>query len=238
MLMGEAAEQWQRPVGRGFGGGKGGGFGGKGGDGGKGGKGGAVGAPAQTPPPGYLCYRCSKPGHFIAQCPTNGDPRYDKAVVRRAPVGIPKSMLKKLAPPPPEGAEPDPNARGGLIDRDGSIVAMVADEAQFAKATERRRDHLEDVAVPEELKCPVTHTLFRNAVLLPCCGASVSDDAIAQALVEDASGNGATCSLCGRGGVSVDEVLPNQQLRAAVTAFQNDVRGAAAGKGAVPSCAA
>ena len=34
--------------------------------------------------------------------------------------------------------------------------------------------------MPEELRCSVTKSLFRDAVLLPCCGVSVSDDAIGQ----------------------------------------------------------
>ena len=37
--------------------------------------------------------------------------------------------------------------------------------------------------VPEELRCPVTKSLFRDAVLLPCCGVSISDDAIGQVRV-------------------------------------------------------
>jgi len=38
--------------------------------------------------------------------------------------------------------------------------------------------------VPEELSCPVSQSLFRDAVLLPCCGISVSDDAIGQARID------------------------------------------------------
>merc|ERR1719502_284877 len=107
---------------------------------------------------------------------------------------------------------------------------MVADDKQFAQATERRRAELAVGDVPAELRCPMTNALFRNAVLLPCCGASVSDDAISQALVDDGAGAGATCVLCQTSGVRIDEVLPNRQLRDAVTAFLKDNKagGAAA----------
>ena len=118
--------------------------------------------------------RCGKPGHFIAACPTNGDPKFDKPAHRMRPVGIPKSMLKKVAPPPSEGAEADAS-RSGLVDRDGSLVTMVAYDTSFFRATERKKDHLEAVSVPDELKCPVTKQLFRNAVLLPCCGAGEAE---------------------------------------------------------------
>ena len=97
-------------------------------------------------------------------CPTNGDSRYDKPVKNRAPVGIPKSMLKRVAPAPAEGADGEPSA--GLVDADGYTVTMVADDAQFRKATEKVQPQLETTAVPDELKCPITKTLFRNAVLL------------------------------------------------------------------------
>ena len=45
----------------------------------------------------------------------------------------------------------------------------------------KHQAQLDAEQVPEELRCPVTMRLFRDAVLLPCCGVSVSDDAIGQA---------------------------------------------------------
>ena len=45
----------------------------------------------------------------------------------------------------------------------------------------KHQAQLDAEQVPEELRCPVTKRLFRDAVLLPCCGVSVSDDAIGQA---------------------------------------------------------
>lgn len=30
------------------------------------------------PPPGYVCHRCHVSGHWIQDCPTNGDPKFDK----------------------------------------------------------------------------------------------------------------------------------------------------------------
>ena len=53
----------------------------------------------RTPPPNYVCFRCNKPGHYIQFCPTNNDPKFDIAR-RRAPVGIPRSQLKRVAGPP------------------------------------------------------------------------------------------------------------------------------------------
>ena len=246
MLMGAAQAEWTRDGGKGggrggFGGGGyggrgGGGFGGGGKGGGKGGADGAVGAPLRAPPPGYICFRCNKPGHFIAACPTNGDPKFDKPAKQMRAVGIPRSMLKRVVPTAAEGADGD-EPRGGMVDLDGSSVKMVADDAQFLRTTEKSKAVLDSAALPDELRCPITKTLFRNAVLLPCCGASVSDDAIAQALVEDAGGAGATCVLCETKGVRIDEVLPNRQLRDAVAAFLADAQsqgGRGAGRKGAP----
>lgn len=46
-------------------------------------------------PPGYICHRCNKPGHFISVCPTNGDPDFNRRV-KRGGVGIPSSFLTRI----------------------------------------------------------------------------------------------------------------------------------------------
>ena len=121
---------------------------------------------------------------------------------------------------------------------DGSIAKMVADTDTFNKARDAakqgERERAVEAEVPAELRCPVSRSLLRNAVLLPCCGASVSDDAIGTALVEgtvaeweatDAAA-GATCTLCGTQGVRVDEVIPNHiiQLEGAGRRLNSDIR--------------
>ncbi|KAK9086835.1 hypothetical protein Syun_029229 [Stephania yunnanensis] len=46
----------------------------------------------RAPPASYICRRCNIPGHFIQDCPTNGDPNYDIKKLK-SPTSIPKSML-------------------------------------------------------------------------------------------------------------------------------------------------
>eukprot|EP00967_Tisochrysis_lutea_P137741 scaffold247697_cov39-Tisochrysis_lutea.AAC.1 len=178
----------------------------------------------RTPPPGYVCYRCRQQGHFIQNCPNNsvadGGDEGTATHVRRAPVGIPLSRLQKIA------SSGDADVSGGFLMADGSIARMVADERQFSKVTSKSREKVDTEAVPEELKCPITKKLFRDPVVLPCCGASVSSDAVLQALIDDPSSDGTTCSLCGATGVKVDEVIPNKQMRDALKAFFEDVKHA------------
>lgn len=35
---------------------------------------------SRAPPPGYVCFRCGMFGHFIYDCPTNGDPTFNVVV--------------------------------------------------------------------------------------------------------------------------------------------------------------
>jgi len=49
----------------------------------------------KQPPPSYVCHRCNQPGHYINNCPTNGDPNYDFHKVKK-PTGIPRVFLKPV----------------------------------------------------------------------------------------------------------------------------------------------
>lgn len=90
-----------------------------------GGYGGSHADRAPTPGPNYVCHRCGKPGHWIDQCPTNGDPTFDKVRVRR-PTGIPQSMLRSV---------PVPSSGTGLQLRSGQFVTLQPNEEEFARQT-------------------------------------------------------------------------------------------------------
>lgn len=116
-----------------------GGRGSRGGRGGRGGRGahgynggqqyghGSNNYPDRAPRPSanYVCHRCNLPGHWIDQCPTNGDPSYDKIKVR-APTGIPRSMLRQVDAP---------ESGTGLQDSSGQFVTLQPNEEEFARQT-------------------------------------------------------------------------------------------------------
>lgn len=91
----------------GAGGGRGRGSGGRG----RGGRGLGI------PPYGYVCHRCNIPGHYIEDCPTNGDPAYDFKRVRY-PTGIPSSMLEK-------------DDQGGLLMPNGERARLKPNRKKF-----------------------------------------------------------------------------------------------------------
>lgn len=80
---------------------------------------------APRPSANYVCHRCNQPGHWIDQCPTNGDPTYDKIKVR-APTGIPRSMLRHVDAP---------ESGTGLQDSSGQFVTLQPNEEEFARQT-------------------------------------------------------------------------------------------------------
>jgi hypothetical protein len=71
-------------------------------------------------PPDYRCPRCEAVGaHWLQDCPTHGDPTYDRKRVR-PPVGIPMTRLAR-------------SNEGGLVLPDGQMGTLVANEDAFAR---------------------------------------------------------------------------------------------------------
>lgn len=73
----------------------------------------------QIPPPNYVCFRCNQTGHYINQCPTNGDPEFDQKRLRN-PVGIPMSRLGV-------------SSEGGLNLPGGQVGSLIPNEDVFQR---------------------------------------------------------------------------------------------------------
>ncbi|XP_067042946.1 E3 ubiquitin-protein ligase RBBP6-like [Acropora muricata] len=156
-------------------------------------------APGVPVPHNYVCYRCGKPGHFIRNCPTNGDNRFDVPKAKRT-TGIPRTFLDTT-----EGAASPP--AGG---RSSPSLSTEVDSKTKGKGANVKK-------VPSELKCPTCSNLLTDAVLIPCCGTSYCDECIRNYLLE----NDLTCPSCGTENVSPDSLVINKQLRQAVNTFKN-----------------
>lgn len=71
-------------------------------------------------PAEYRCPRCEVYGaHWIQDCPTHGDPTYDRKRIR-PPVGIPMTRLAR-------------SSEGGLVLPDGNTGTLIANEDAFAR---------------------------------------------------------------------------------------------------------
>ena len=103
-------------------------------------------------------------------------------------------------------------------------MAIMPQERQFRRLVERGAgqaaaglgdaDRARMVAdAPPHLVCPVSKDLLRDAVMLPCCGESASEDAARSAL--NRTGR---CPLC-QSSMTADRLVPNRSIRAAVATF-------------------
>lgn len=160
----------------------------------------------KVPPSQYVCHRCGKSGHFIQDCPTNGDPNFNIKKVKRAN-GIPTSFLQKVDPTLA-------GEKGIMVLPGGQVAVMRPNEAGFVKEVE---SSIQIVEIPSTLKCPLCKGLFRNAVLTPCCGRSFCETCITTHLLEKSK---STCPNCQKK-LSVKSLVPNVSLNENVLAFRN-----------------
>ena len=63
-------------------------------------------------PPDYSCHRCHQPGHWISDCPTNGNKDYDVIQIKNA-TGIPRQCLEIT------------DQKDGSVVMDGGVTAQI-----------------------------------------------------------------------------------------------------------------
>ncbi|XP_057999872.1 E3 ubiquitin ligase PARAQUAT TOLERANCE 3-like [Hevea brasiliensis] len=152
----------------------------------------------KIPPEGYVCHRCKVRGHFIQDCPTNGDPNYDCKRLR-PPTGIPKSMLM-------------PNRGGSYVFSSGATAVLQPNYHAFEKEIfgclpSKRSWSASDL--PPELLCPLCKQVIKDAVLTSkCCFKSFCDKCIRVHLITSKL----KC-VCGATNILTDYLIPNMTLR-------------------------
>lgn len=70
--------------------------------------------------------------------------------------------------------------------------------------------------IPEDLICAICKGIFKDAVMIPCCGSSFCDECVRTALLESEDNE---CPDCKEKGTSPGSLIPNRFLRNAVVAF-------------------
>ncbi|SAM05561.1 hypothetical protein [Absidia glauca] len=171
--------------------------------------------PQRVPPATYVCYRCGQKGHYINQCPTNGDKEYDKHPRIKRTTGIPRSFLKVIDAP----KDAVKSGTGGLmVTPKGDIVVAQADSSTWdqhmAKAATALGgdilDLYDSIPAPDYAQCPLCQGLMREATVTPCCGASFCDECIRGHLLE----NDFRCFDCQQPiHQGLDGLVPNGEVR-------------------------
>ncbi|KAI8136885.1 DWNN domain-containing protein [Fennellomyces sp. T-0311] len=183
--------------------------------------------PQRIPPPTYVCYRCGQKGHYINQCPTNGDKEFDKHPRIKRTTGIPRSFLKVIEEP----KNAVKSGTGGLmVTPKGDLVVAQADSSTWDKHVAKSAatinlgtatagdllDLFDQIPVPSHLQCPICEGLFREATITPCCGASFCDECIRGFLLE----NDFSCQDCQKQIPNgLDGLIPNMDVRASVDSY-------------------
>lgn len=87
------------------------------------------------------------------------------------------------------------------------------DPTEVQKVVEEKKEP------PEDLLCSICKGIFRDAVMIPCCGSSFCDECIRTALLESDDNE---CPECNEKGTSPGSLIPNRFLRTNVAAFLTD----------------
>ncbi|KAF2272197.1 DWNN-domain-containing protein [Westerdykella ornata] len=173
-----------------------------------------VNVPAHDPPPGYVCYRCQKKGHWIQVCPTNDDPDFKPVARAKRTTGIPRSFLKTVEKPPEGDLE---DARGVMLNADGEYVKVMVDtkswekfqqKATAVKAQAASADADQKEMEKRGLLCPIDERLFNNPVKTPCCETTYCHDCIENTLLD----RDLVCPNCEKVGVIIEELVPDEDM--------------------------
>ncbi|CAH1719391.1 unnamed protein product [Chironomus riparius] len=141
-------------------------------------------------PQHYRCHRCHKSGHWIKNCPMNPPMKEHHTKVR--------AENKKMTGIPRSLRENPPNMK----------------EPETPQIVEQKKE------IPEDLLCSICKNIFKDAVMIPCCGSSFCDECIRTSLLESDDNE---CPECSEKGTSPGSLIPNRFLRNAVAAFQSDM---------------
>jgi E3 ubiquitin-protein ligase RBBP6 len=70
--------------------------------------------------------------------------------------------------------------------------------------------------IPEEIICTICKGIYRDAVMVPCCGSSFCDECVRTALLESENNE---CPDCNEKDTSPGALIPNRFLRKSVADF-------------------
>ncbi|KAL7005028.1 Protein mpe1 [Cystobasidiomycetes sp. EMM_F5] len=176
-------------------------------------------APDRPVPPGYVCYRCGQPGHWIQDCPTNDKPDWENKPRIKRTTGIPKSFLQTVEGPSKDGE----NQPGMMITADGSFVIARPDAASWEKhravVANLTENDIQNMAPTDpDLTCPLCNRLLRDAVKTPCCSTSYCEECIHNYLSE----NDFVCPQCESKIKSLKNLVRDEDRRARAKQYLED----------------
>ena len=178
---------------------------------------------ADTPPPWYRCHRCGQNGHFVQSCPTLT--AEDQALLKNVKQarGIPRAFLQKATEEDLKRA-----GTGGYLSATGELLmlrqATAEEKTRIVGETEtqRLRKFFGDAqweVQKELLTCGLCGTLFKEAVVTPCCSSVCCKECLMKhlektfsILAEENTRKNRQCVNC-PAIIQLDQVIPDIRLQ-------------------------
>lgn len=170
-------------------------------------------------------------GHWLQECPENGNPAFDDIRRVKRTMGIPRSQLKvveksstKATDGTIEDAKPPP---GVMIDASGNWVVAEPDKVAWNRYQEKAN---KSAAAQEEaargskelqergLECSIDKRLFIEPTKTPCCQMTYCKECITNALLDD----GLQCPNCGKEGVPIDDLEQDEEMVVKIRSFEKE----------------
>ncbi|TGZ74093.1 hypothetical protein CRM22_001135 [Opisthorchis felineus] len=154
--------------------------------------------PYGVPPAAYICHKCGLPGHWIHNCPGVRDKTgkmMDVKSVKR-PTGIPQDFLLEV----------DAGTPGAYLGKSGKYMVPIKDAEAYAQGKKDKRPFSVEENppyVPSERKppkqfiCPLCNDMFRDAVLVSCCGTTYCNECILGHVFDSQVLGSHKCPNCG-----------------------------------------
>lgn len=188
------------------------------------------------PPAGYMCYRCGSRNHWIRNCPTNNDPNFEGKRIKRT-TGIPKKFLQNVEIDTENMTPEEMLRRKVMVTDDGKFVVQVEDKQSWDEY-QRRQEQIQlngnnsfsrdnDIrwrpnyypSLPNDLKCPITGGILRDAVRTSnCCNKIFSKNALEDLLLD----NDFVCPSCGHEDILLDSLTPEETIRERVKQYMEE----------------
>ncbi|KAJ3387312.1 hypothetical protein HDU92_002019 [Lobulomyces angularis] len=175
---------------------------------------------SQPPRPGYICYRCRKPGHYLKDCPTHGDPNFEgpiKPVTRTT--GIPRIFLKKVDPV-------ESGSGSVMVSQNGDLVVAKPDDLAWNQISGSQKLHQVNLnTAPKEFKCFICEQLMsKPSSLEECCEKRFCEECIRQSLIENVNFDlRQKCPYCLKE-KNVSEIKLDKNLNEKILNFLNDIK--------------
>ncbi|XP_077240388.1 uncharacterized protein LOC143881291 [Tasmannia lanceolata] len=97
---------------------------------------------------------------------------------------------------------------------EGDRLPKKSEEQMNLEEVDTSTPTLTNIELPAELRCSLCNTIFKEAVMIPCCQHSFCDKCIRLVLVEKER-----CPKCSSTKCRLDDLLPNVSLRQAIEHF-------------------